>query len=60
MTTGHLNRQRMLLVYQTPNMKSMVARCGDIVVGLDATYKTTKYGLPLFLLVVRTTDTEDD
>ena len=26
--------------------------CGDIA--LDATYKTTKYSLPLFLLVVRT------
>lgn len=34
-------------------MKRMLARYGHMVVGLDATYKTTKYGLPLFLLVVK-------
>jgi hypothetical protein len=37
-------------------MKRMLAMYGHMVVGLDATYKTTKYGLPLFLLVVKTND----
>ncbi len=32
----------------------MLELYGSTVVGLDATYKTTLYGLPLFLLVVKT------
>ncbi len=47
----------MLVVFQTPHMKRILAKYGPIVVGVDATYKTTKYdGLPLFLLVVKKHD----
>jgi hypothetical protein len=35
-------------------MKHMLKLYGSSVVGLDATHKTTKYGLPLFFLTVKT------
>ena len=45
---------KMLLVYQSVEMKEMFYRyCNELVL-LDATHKTKKYTLPLFFLVVKT------
>ena len=44
----------MLFVYQSVEMKEMFHRYGNELVLLDATYKNTKYTLPLFFLVVKT------
>ncbi len=46
----------MLVVFETPHTKRMLAKYGPMVVGVDATFKTTKYRLPLFLLVVKKND----
>lgn len=42
-----------LFVHQHEKQARLLQRYGDMVL-LDATYKTTKYALPLFFLVVRT------
>ena len=44
----------MLFVYQSSEMKHIFNTYGNQLVLLDATYKTTKYALPLFFLVVKT------
>lgn len=44
--------QKFLLVHQTAHQKSMLERYGKVIVGLDATYKTSKWGFPLFLVNV--------
>ena len=44
----------MLFVYQSEDMQRLYQRCGKHLVLLDATYKTTKYSLPLYFLVVQT------
>ena len=44
----------MIFVYQSPEMKKLYRRYGKTLLLLDATYKTTKYALPLFFLVVQT------
>ena len=43
-----------LFVHQEPWQQRLQLRYGNILALLDATYKTTKYSLPLFLLCVRT------
>ena len=48
-TTG-----RMILAFQSHSMKRLYQRWGKHLVLLDATYKTTKYALPLYFLVVET------
>lgn len=45
---------QMLLVHQTAFMRKMLARFGNTIVGLDATYKITKWGFSLFILCVVT------
>lgn len=45
--------QTMLFCYQSKFMKDMVAKYGDSVACLDATYKTTDYTVPLFFIVVK-------
>ena len=45
---------KMLFVYQSEDMQILYQRCGKHLVLLDATYKTTKYSLPLYFLVVQT------
>ena len=45
---------KMMFVYQSKKMKHMYRRYAPSLICLDATYKTTKYSLPLFFLVVRT------
>ena len=44
---------KMMLVYQSKEMKNMYERYGNHMILLDATYKTTKYALPLFFVVVQ-------
>ena len=44
----------LLFVYQTQWMKRLLQRCGNEICLLDATYKTTRYALPLFFLAVKT------
>lgn len=46
--------QTLLLCIQTEFMKELMLKYSDVVVCLDATYKTTDYALPLFLIVVKT------
>ncbi|XP_062614804.1 uncharacterized protein LOC134276580 [Saccostrea cucullata] len=42
-----------LFVHQSKHQQELLKKYGELVL-IDATYKTTKYALPLFLLVVRT------
>ena len=51
--TNTTNR-KLLFVYQSPNMQRMYRRSGSTLIMLDATYRTTKYALPLFFMVVKT------
>lgn len=44
----------LLFVYQSEWQRRLLARYGDELFLLDATYKTTRYSLPLFFLVVKT------
>ena len=44
----------LLFVYQTDWQKRLFARYGNELVLLDATYRTTRYAVPLFFLVVKT------
>ena len=46
-------KSSLLFVHQTEKQRRLLARYGRIVL-LDATYKTTKYAIPLFFLVVKT------
>ena len=41
-------------MYQEPWQKRLLLRYGNELVLLDATYRTTRYALPLFFLVVKT------
>ena len=43
-----------LFIHQDSFQKKLMKRYGNTLCLLDATYKTTKYSLPLFMLVVRT------
>ena len=45
---------KMLFVYQSKDMQRLYQRYGKHLVLLDATYKTIKYSLPLYFLVVQT------
>ena len=45
---------KMMFVYQSNEIKSMYERFGNHMILLDATYKTTRYALPLFFVVVQT------
>jgi hypothetical protein len=46
--------QSMLLAYQTGWQRDLLRRYGSTIVGMDATYKTHKWGFPLFLCNVVT------
>ena len=43
-----------LFVYQSEWQQRLLARYGNEMAFLDATYRTTRYALPLFFLVVKT------
>ena len=45
---------RLLFVHQTAWQSRLLARYGQDLTFLDATYKTTKYSLPLFFIAVIT------
>ena len=45
---------KLIFVYQSPDMKYLYQKYAPHLVLLDATYKTTKYALPLFSAVVKT------
>nr|XP_018672056.1 uncharacterized protein LOC108950555 isoform X2 [Ciona intestinalis] len=47
-------KQTMLFVYQTAWQRRLLLRYGQDIRLLDATYKTSKYALPLFFLCVKT------
>ena len=53
-TQSPIDDGKMLFVYKSFEMKEMFHRFGNELLLLDATYKTTKYTLPLFFLVVKT------
>ena len=46
--------QSLLWVHQTQWQKAMLSKYGNTMTMIDATYKTTKYDVPLFFLTVRT------
>jgi len=46
--------QKLLFAHQTAWQKRMISRYGNEITLLDATYKTMRYELPLFFLVVKT------
>ena len=48
------SQNSLLFVYQEPWQKRLLLRYGNELVLLDATYRTTRYALPLFFLVVKT------
>ena len=45
---------KMMFIYQSTETQQMFHRYGNQLIVLDTTYKTTKYALPLFFLVVKT------
>lgn len=53
-TTNDGKNERFLFVHQTGHQKRILERYGNSICFLDATYKTTKYAVPLFFLVVKT------
>ncbi len=46
--------ESLLFVHQTKWQRHLLQRYGETLCMLDATYKTTKYALPLFFLAVKT------
>ena len=43
---------KMMFVYQSKKMNNMYERYSNHMILLDATYRTTKYALPLLFVVV--------
>jgi hypothetical protein len=46
--------ETMLLVHQTPQQQAMMRKYGECAVGMDATYKTTMWDIPMFVVSVVT------
>ncbi|XP_015749414.1 PREDICTED: uncharacterized protein LOC107329192, partial [Acropora digitifera] len=46
--------QTLLFCHQTVEQKELLKKYGDQMCLMDATYRTTKYALPLYFLCVRT------
>jgi hypothetical protein len=53
-TTAKEQQGRLLFVHQTAWQSGLLSRYGQELAFLDATYKTTKYSLPLFFVAVKT------
>ena len=51
---GDKEENKMSFVYQNCKMRRIYRRYGRNLILLDATYKTTKYALPLYFMVVQT------
>ena len=47
--------QNLIVVYQSSWQKRLLERFGNELTFLDATYRTSKYALPLFFFVCRLT-----
>ena len=45
---------RLLFNHQTENQQRLIKLYGDTICLLDATYKTTKYAVPLFFVALKT------
>ena len=45
--------EKMMFVYQSQEMKNMYERYGNRMILLDTTYRTPKYVLPLYFVVVQ-------
>ena len=45
--------QSLLWVHQTKWQREILAKYGNTMTLIDATYKTTKYDIPLFFVTVR-------
>lgn len=54
MTTAKEQKGRLLFIHQTAWQSRLLCRYGQELAFLDATYKTTKYSLPLFFVAVKT------
>ena len=52
--TSPLSYQKFLLVHQTPWQRRLLCKYANLICLLDATYKTTRYFLPLSFLAVKT------
>ena len=48
------NDQKLLFVHQEKWQRNLLKKYGTDLCLMDATYKTTKYALPLFLVAVKT------
>ena len=46
--------QKFLFVHQSASQKKLLERYGNHICLLDATYKTTRYSISLYFLVVKT------
>lgn len=53
-TSAKEQQGRLLFVHQTSWQSRLLSRYGQELAFLDATYKTTKYSLPLFFVAVKT------
>ena len=52
--TSPLSYQKLLFVHQTTWQRRLLSKYGNDICFMDATYKTTRYALPLFFLAVKT------
>ena len=52
--TSPLSYQKLLFVHQTTWQRRLFSKYGNDICFMDATYKTTRYALPLFFLAVKT------
>nr|XP_047145543.1 uncharacterized protein LOC105850732 [Hydra vulgaris] len=47
-------KQKLLFIHQTISQKELLYKYGNHICLLDATYKSTRYSIPLFFVVVKT------
>lgn len=52
--SGDKSSQSLLFVHQTVHQQRLLEKYGNSICLLDATYKTTRYALPLFFLATKT------
>ena len=52
--TSNTCKQSLLFLHQTTWQRRLLKKYGDNICLLDATYRTTRYSLPLFFLAVKT------
>ena len=51
---GHTSKENLLFIHQTEWQKKLLTKYGNYICLLDATYRTTRYALPLFFVAVKT------